>query len=32
VETSTAYPDGNCYYLARGVAKKLGVSPDASSR
>jgi histidinol-phosphate aminotransferase len=23
------YPDGNCYYLARGVAKKLGVSPDA---
>ena len=22
------YPDGNCYYLARAVAKKYGVSPD----
>jgi len=23
------YPDGNCFYLKRAVAKKLGVSPDA---
>jgi histidinol-phosphate aminotransferase len=23
------YPDGACYYLRRGLAKKLGVSPDA---
>jgi histidinol-phosphate aminotransferase len=23
------YPDGNCYYLKRAVAKKYGVSPDA---
>jgi histidinol-phosphate aminotransferase len=23
------YPDGNCYYLARAVAKKYGISPDA---
>jgi len=23
------YPDGNCYYLARAVAKKYSVSPDA---
>jgi histidinol-phosphate aminotransferase len=23
------YPDGNCFYLKRAVAKKLGVSPEA---
>jgi histidinol-phosphate aminotransferase len=23
------YPDGNCYYLKRALAKKLGVSPDS---
>src|SRR5512140_2533671 len=23
------YPDGNCFYLKRAVAKKYGVSPDA---
>ncbi|HVM98091.1 MAG TPA: histidinol-phosphate transaminase [Candidatus Acidoferrales bacterium] len=23
------YPDGNCFYLKRALAKKLGVSPDA---
>lgn len=23
------YPDGSCFYLARAVAKKFGVSPDA---